>query len=825
MIIRMAWRLLWREARSGELTLIFMALLLAVTSTTAIALFSSRLELAMQHRSSELLGADVRLHSTTEPEPEWQQNAQTLGLNSARTLSFPSVALFGDEMSLAAIKAVDEHYPLRSVLRVTTVAGAEPQQMNHGPARGEAWVEPRLLALLGAKLGDQVEVGSLTLTLSGEIAEESDRGGNFYSLSPRLMMHWDDIAGSGLTGLGARLNYRLLITGEASAIERWQQSQPLAVNQRFESLDDGNQAVARNLNRARQYLGIAALLAVVLASVAVAISAQRYASRHFDISALMRTFGLQQNQVWGIYASQLLLLGLVATLAGLLLALGLQALLLQLLQGLVPDDLPAAPVTAWLLGMSSGLLTLLGFALPYLMPLSRVAPLRVLRRDLAPVPLAGWLITSLALAALTLLLWLFTGDALISVGTLLGGGLLLLLMLALLLLAIRALRHLLAGRALPLSLRFAWLHISRHSRQSAGQILAFSLTMMVMLVIAALRNDLLADWQANLPEKAPNVFAINIQPYQQQAFAASLADAGLQHEKLYPMVPGRLLRINDVSVQELQVADDPAINRDLALTADDQLPASNRVIAGDWALQQQAGQVSIEQRLAKRLGVGLGDRLTFSAGGVEFSAVVSSLREVDWGAMTPNFYMMFSPDVLAALPASYLTSFYVPTDKQALLTELIRAYPGITMLDMQAVIAQIQGVLQQVTLAIELILVFVLCAAVMVMLASLLAGLSERLREGAIVRTLGGSRGLLRRGQRLEFMLLGAVSALLALAGAELVTWALYRQVLDLPYAGPGWVWLWLPPFAALLLALPGLWLLRRTVNVSPLMVLRGLND
>ena len=825
MIWRMALRLLWREARSGELTLILAALLIAVTSTTAIALFSARLERAMEARSNDLLGADLRLQSTTEPDSAWLTEAQRLGLGVTRTLTFPSVVLAGEEMTLAAVKAVDTGYPLRGVLRVTTAGAVVAEAQRHGPAAGSAWAEPRLLALLGADLGDELELGNIRLQLSGIIAEESDRGGNFYSFSPRLMINWQDLAASGLIATGSRLNWRILVAGDDSALQQWRAFRALQPNQKFESLQDSNQALANTLDKARRYLGIAALLAVVLASVAVAISARRYAARHFDISALLRTFGLAQRQVWAIFTLQLVLLGIAGTLAGLLLAAGLQTLLLHVLGDLVPANLPPAPLSAWWLGASSGLLTLLGFALPYLLPLARVTPLRVLRRDLQPVPLAGWLITSLALAVLTLLLWLFTGDLLLTLG-MMGGGILIVLMLLLLHGLIRLARRWLAQRDLPLSVRFAWQHISRNSQQSAGQILAFALTLMVMLVIAGLRNDLLADWQASLPADAPNVFAINIQPYEVDDFRTSLDDAGLPHGKLYPMVPGRLLTINGQSVQERQVADDPAINRDLALTADTELPASNTITEGDWqALVSGRQQLSIEERLARRLGVKMGDTLGFSAGGMEFQAVVSSIRSVDWSAMTPNFYMMFSPDVLAALPASYLTSFYVPPAQQAQLTALIRAYPGITLLDMQAVLAQIQGVLQQVTLAVELILLFVLAAAVLVMLSSLVAALPERLREGAIIRTLGGNTALLRRGQLVEFALLGTMAALLALAGADVVCRVLYSGLLNIPYSGQGLAWLWLPLLSALLLALPGMWLLRRTVHAAPLRVLRDLTD
>ncbi|UTW47883.1 ABC transporter permease [Bacterioplanoides sp. SCSIO 12839] len=831
MPIRLALRLLAREARSGELTLILVALLIAVTSTTAISLFSARLDLAMQSRSNDLLGADLRLKSTSLINDEWRLQAQQQGVKTARTLTFPSVVLKGDEMSLAAIKAVDEGYPLRGRLLISDQVyqqTASHTLATQGPQPGEVWVEPRLLALLQAEVGDTLELGEGEYRISAVILEESDRGGNFYTLSPRVMIHWQDVENSSLLGPGSRLQYRLLLKGDGEVLQQLRNGWPLEANQSFESLQDSNQAMSNALDRARRYLGLAALLAVVLASVAVAICAQRYAQRHYDISALMRTFGLQQRQVYQVYAWQLVILALLATVVGSSLAASLQQGLIQLLQGILPEHLPSAPLSAWLLGASSGVLTLFGFALPYILPLSRVAPLRVLRRDITPVPLSGWLITLLALAALTLLLWFFTQDLPLTLGMMMGGGIVVLLLLALLHGAIALLRKPLSQTSLPLVLRFAWQHLSRNSRQTAGQVLAFSLTLLVMVVIGVVRNDLLADWQASLPDDAPNVFAINIQPYEKDAFYQQVEAAGYRTERLYTMVPGRLLKINDQDVQNLDIAADPAINRDLALTSDRQLPDSNRIVAGDWqAINNAENQVSVEEKLAERLGVGLGDRLFFRAGGVDFQATISSIREVDWGSLSPNFYMMFSPDVLDQLPGSYLTSFYVPPEQQQQLTQLIRDFPTVTLLDMQIVLGQIQTLLMQVSLAVELILTFVLIAAALVMIATLIASLNERLREGAILRTLGASRVVIRKAQTAEFSLLALTSALLALLGGEVIVFGLYQYLLNIPYQGVfqglGRAWLWLPPATVVMLVLVGRFLMRAAVNVAPLTVLREL--
>lgn len=820
--LKLASRLLWREARSGELTLILLALLIAVTSATGIALFSARLELALSQNASNWLGGDLRIESSAAFTPEELTGVKASGAQLAQTLTFPSVVLHEDQMTLAAIKAVDDGYPLASRLSVLDVKTQQPLMRSQGPEPGTAWAEPRLMALLGVELGDQVQLGSKSYRLTQQILEESDRGGGFYTLSPRLMVHWEDIQGSPLLGPGSRLKYRLLIAGEAEAVERIATDWQVTSKQRIQTPESGNQTLESSLSRARQYLALGSLLAVVLAGVAIAISARRYTERHFDISALMRTFGLARRQVLALYLFQLLILALLGALSGALLALVLEQSVIGLLADFLPDELPPAPVAAWALGTSTGLVCLLGFGLPYLLPLSSVTPLRVLRRDLSPVPLAGWVISAAAIAVLALLLWLFTQDWQLTLWVMGAGSVLILVLLGLLALMISQLRKALANRSLPIQWRFAWQHLSRDSRRTAGQILAISLTLQVMLVVAMLRNDLLEDWQASLPPDSPNVFALNIQSHEQQGFAASLDQRGFLSASFYPVVPGRLLSINGQSIKALGLDSIGAIDRDLALTSDPRLPESNRLVAGDWSLINDAeGQLSLEVELAERLGVGLGDTLGFRAAGQEFEATVSSLREVDWASMSPNFFMMFSEDVMQALPNSYITSFHVPEGKQTELTRLIRDYPSVNVLDMHLLLEQLQTVLLQITLAVELILAVVLVSAVLVVASALFATLDERVREGALIRTLGASRRLVSRSQFNEFALLGLMAAVLALLAAEAIGFGLYEFVLNIPYQTLGYAWLWLPLVSSLFFACLGRLLLARTTSTPPIRILR----
>lgn len=820
--LKLSWRLLGREARSGELTLILLSLVLAITVSTAIALFSQRLDLAMQANANDMLGADLRV-SSSSPLPEvWQITATQLALTQARTMSFPSVVLAGDEMTLAAVKAVDDGYPLRGELLVRA-AGQQPASLRAGgPKSGEVWVEQRLLSLLNIDIGAAIEVGANTLKVTGVIEKESDRGGNFYTLSPRAMVHWDDVAGSALLGPGSRVDYRLLLSGEASQLASFRAQIALDAHQSFESLDDGNQAMSQSLARAQRYLGLAAILAVVLASVAVAISARRYSERHFNVSALMRTFGLQRLSVLRIFLWQLVIIAAVATVMGAIAAFGVQQGLISILANLIPEGLPQAKGSAWVIGLSTGVICLLGFGLPHLLSLSSISPLRVLRRDLIPVPMSGWVLYGLALLTLTFLLWILSGDASLSIGIMAGGSITLLMLLTLLKGTLALVGRWLRNRELSLSLRFAWQHLSRNQTATAGQLLAFALTLMVMLVIGVLRTDLLGDWQKSLPADAPNVFAMNIQPYEQEAFVQGLSDSSIVSQTLYPMVPMRLVKINGVAVSDLPVAEDRAINRDLISSQADVLPENNEIVAGQWAVSRdQTGQVSVEEKLATRLGVQLGDVLTFRAGGVNVSAQISSLRRVDWASMTPNFYMMLSADLIAQLPSSYMTSFYLNNENRAQLTTLVRQFPGITFLDTRFLLSQVQTMLQRLTLAIELILAFVLVGAILVMLSVLMTSTRERFTQGAILRTLGATRLKIRQSQWIEFTLVGGLSALLALLGGELICAGLYLGLFDIPYRSLGWAWLWLPPATIVGLMIPGSWMLRRVVSVPPLQVLR----
>jgi len=826
----LALRSLGRDARCTELRVLFFALLVAVASSTAIGYFSTRLSAAMLLRATEFLGADAVLDGTTAASPQQIEAGLALGLEHVSMVEFSSVIAGEAGIQLASVKSVSDGHPLRGQLK-SSAALYGKETAGGQPSPGEAWGEARLFVALGLSPGDVIEVGSKKLKLTRVLTYEPDSAGDFYSFNPHLLMHMDDLAATGIIQPGSRVRYRELWRGAPQALAKWrEQVQPtLAPSQRIQGAKDGNRQIGGALSRAQNYLNLASLAAVLLAAVAVALSAARFAARRLDASALLRCLGLSRRETLMLFALQLFFLGLCAALAGALLGWLGQLGLFALLHGLLPPEVPAGGVVPALAGMATGLIALTGFALSPLLGLWRVPPLRVLRRDLLPLPPAAWLSYGAALLALLLIMWRLSLDLKLTL-SLLGGGLLAALLLGgALTLLLRGLRRLLASAALPWRLGLG--QLLRHPLAACGQALAFGLILLAMALIVLLRSELLDNWQAQLPKDAPNLFALNIVPEQRDDFAAALNELSAQAAPLYPVVPGRLVAINGEPVAALLKKDARdsegrrATRRDLALTWSKELPDSNRLTAGSWWDDTPAGElprVSVESKLAASLHLKLGDLLRVNIGGDEREARVSSLREVQWDNFKPNFYLLFEPGSLSGLPVTYMTSFYLPAQQDKALVELSRRFPAVTLIQVDALLSQLRDILAQVSLAVEYVLLFVLAAAIAVLFAGLAATLDERLRQGALLRALGAQRALLLRARRSEFALLGMASGLLAALGCELTSFALYRYAFDLPWQPHPWL-LALPALGALLIATLGLVGTRRALSQSPLTVLREL--
>lgn len=824
-LLSLALRQLLRDARAGELRVLFFAVLVAVAASTAIGYFGARLNGAMVLRATEFLGADLVLEGSSPAREEQIRVGNELGLKHAQIVEFSSVIATDNGIQLSSIKAADDAYPLRGQLKSAAQPYGE-EQPGGGPKSGQAWVEPRLLTALDLKVGDDIDVGSKTVKITRVLTYEPDRAGNFYSLTPRVLINLDDLQATGIVQPGSRVSFRELWRGEAPALQSYRDViQPgLEANQRLLDGRDGNQQIGGALGKAERYLNMASLVAVLLAGVAVALSATRFANRRFDASALLRCLGLSRRETLWLFSLQLAMLGLLASVTGALLGWLAQLGLFALLHDLLPTDVPPGGVMPALAGMGTGLVALAGFALPPLAALGRVPPLRVLRRDILPIPASTWTVYGAALLALGLIMWRMSLDLVLTFA-LLGGGVIAALILGgLLLLGLKGLRRGLARASLPWRLGLG--QLLRQPLAAAGQALAFGLILLSMALIALLRGELLDTWQSQLPKDAPNYFALNILPTDKDAFGARLHELQAQAAPIYPVVPGRLISINGEPVQEIVTKDssgDKAVQRDLSLTWAADLPEGNELTAGQWwSAQPPQGVpgVSVEAKVAESLKLKLGDHLVFTVAGVNREAQVTSLRSINWDNFQPNFFMIFQPGTLQDLPTTYLTSFYLAPGHDTQIIELSRSFPAVTILPIDALLEQLRSILAQVTIAIEYVLLFVLAAGMTVLFSGLQSTLDERIRQGALLRALGAERQLLIKARRIEFGLLGATSGLLAAVGAELVSLVLYRYAFDLPWHPHPWLLL-LPVLGAVMVGGAGVFGTRRALNASPLTVLR----
>ncbi|QJQ97155.1 MULTISPECIES: ABC transporter permease [Halomonadaceae] len=832
-----------RDLRAADVRALFVALVLAVAASTMIGFFLDRLERGLERQAGQLLGGDLALEQARPFDPALHQALRDAGLTISEQIGMVSMVSHEEAFQPASLKVVDEHYPLYGQVLVERGEGVE--QVNHGPAPGEVWLAPRLAQLLEIELGTAVQVGQSTLEFAGLVEREPDQQGGFANFNPRLMMHRADVEATGLVQPGSRIEFGLLARGSPEAVDaalpRVRQLAAEGVEVRDVRRD--RPQLGNALSRAEQYLSLAGLAAVLLAGVAVAMATRRYVDRHLDTAALLRCFGATQRQLTRLFALQLLWLALAASLLGALLGLAGQAGLLWLLTAFLPMELPPPGPLPLLLGVLTALAVLVGFAGPTLLRLKRVSALKVLRRELDPLPASAWLVVGVASLVFGGLLWLYSGDPGLAFGLLVGGlvmlvvlwglGWLLLSLVLRLASRIPVARGERAGQTLTQAVRLGARQLARRRRASLGQLLAFSVTFAAMAMIALVRGDLLTTWQAQLPEDTPNYFAINIQPAERDAFVDTLDGAADELTTLYPMVRGRITAINDQSPREAVPADargDGSLRRELNLTWQAELPEGNRLVAGEWfdalpEFEQGRVPISVEDGLAERLGLSLGDTMTFTIGGEEIVGELASLRGLDWDSFRPNFFVVFPPDVLEHFGHSYITAFHLDRDRGDVTRQLVTEFPGVSLINIEAILGQVRELLTQVTRAVEFVLGFVLLAGVSVLYAALTASRPMRAHESGLLRVFGAGDRLISRVQGAEFALLGFTSGLMGALLAELAAAGIYIGWLDLAPRIHWGLWLTLPLGGALAIGVIGHVLSRSVRRQTPMQSLGLLGE
>ena len=788
-----------RDWRAGELRFLLIALVVAVAALSSVGFFVDRMRSALARDANQLLGADLLIRADQPIEPAWLAEAGARGLRVAQTTVFPSMASSGTGEAgvtqLASVKAVTPGYPLRGSVKLRQ--GEADGVTRETPAPGTVWVDANLLLAHKLQPGGELRLGERSFRVAQVISVEPDRGAAFMNFAPRVMLAQADLDSTGLIQYGSRVTYRLLLAGEPAqvkAYQKWVEQRIDGANAkgvRLESLESGRPEMRATLDRAEQFLALVGLLSAMLAAVAIAMAARRFMLRHLDACAMLRCLGLTQGQVTWMYVIEFLAVGLAGSALGVLVGFAAHFVLLAWLGSLVGADLPAPGFLPALQGLATGMLLLLGFALAPILQLRDVPHNRVIRREQTPPQPMTLATYALGLVSFVALLLWQAGD--LKLGALTAGGFLGGFALFALVgwLALKSLR-LVRGAFDNPGWRFAVTALQRRPGATVVQVVALSLGLMALLLLTVVRGDLVQAWQQATPPDAPNQFALNIQPEQKAPLAAMLAGNGIAQPMLYPMIRGRLVQINDAPVTGETFIEDRAkrlVDREFNLSTMTTLPPQNQVVAGKW-LDDRKPEASVEVGLGRTLNLKLGDRLRFDIGGQLVEAPITSLRELEWGSMRVNFFVILNPALMADMPQTFITAFRLPPEKSALVNDLVRDFPNLTVVDIGSVVRQVQGVIDQVVRAVEFLFLFTLASGVLVLYAALVGSQDERIREAGLLRALGATRRQLSTAQWIEFALVGGLAGLLAATGAAVTGWVLAEQVFNFEWRFSGMVWL-----------------------------------
>ncbi len=827
-------RLLWRDWRGGELALLIVALVTAVATVTTIALFADRLDKSLLSESAAFLGADRAVAGSRRIGEEWRRKASDMGLAQAETLSFSTVVFASaDEQArgqLVSVKAVTPSYPLKGKIHTAPAPFQPGQPTAKIPEPGELWLDSRLFPALSVALGDRLSVGRAELEITGVVTSEPDRAGGVFNLGPRLMMNFADISETEVVRPGSRIFYRLLLSGSDEKLEAYREAiaQPLAQGFRWRDVRDDNAGIAEALDRAESFLLLGGLLGVILAGVAIALVALRYAQRHYDNVAVLKTLGQTPQRVALLYLSNIGLLGMISTALGLLAGLGLHYVLIAAFREFIAVELPAAGWEPYLLSFVTGLICLLSFAAPPLLKLKDVSPLRVIRRDFDDKRIATG-ITYLAggLGSLLLLIW-YSGSPVLAGIVLLGVGVAVAVLLALSWLLLRGGRFL--GMQAGSAWRLALAALSRRGRSNSVQMVAFGIALLPLVLLTLVRTGLLDEWQSQLPPQAANHFLINIAPHEVSDVQAMLAARAIRSENIYPMIRGRISTIGGQPVLAREAErvggvtqGGPPIDSERNFSWSAQLPEDNVLTAGTWWTNPQPDRplVSIESYVAEVLDAKVGETMSFQIADQTIEAEIANIRKVDWTNFRPNFYLLFSPGVLDDLPGSWMTSFRLEPQDKLFLNDFLRRFPTVTVIEIDAVIARVRDIVEKVSRAIELILVLVLVSGAIVLVSGVRVSMQERYREYAVLRTLGGNRRLVLSALAIEFCTLGVFAGILALIGAEIAFYGLKTQVFQLSFSPSFGAWLLVPLIGMVIIGLIGMLSSWRVIRIPPMAALR----
>lgn len=789
-----------REWRSGELTLLFIALVIAVACVSAMNNFTNSVQNQLEQGAVDMLGADAVLTSNTAIDLRWKQKANELGITMVNTLSFLSMVEGNQQLQLSQIKAISSPYPLRGKVNIATHLGdAQGVSQTNAPEEGSVWLNPRLFPLLSTDIGKKITIGAGVFKVSGVIIEEPGQIGDWFTLAPSIIMNINDVEKTKIIQPGSVLTYTLLMNGSKDQLHEMHQflNDKLIGQQQWRDSKNNNISLTNTINRTLSYLNFGTLMSLVLAGVAISMASLRYCQRHLKQVALLRSFGATQAQIIRLYLSSIALLGIIACLIGALIGYSLHPLLVKWLEGLLPNTQQQFDLGPFVLSVVSGMLLLLCFSVGNIWQLRKISAMSLFRQEHLIWKNSAYVTYGLALLLLGILAYYYTQSFKLTL-TVLGGCL---VFVGAALVGLRLLFGTFTSAKLriPLNWRFGFNNIARNFEDSALQVIGIGLALACILSLILLKNNLISDWKNKLPAESANYFIFNVEPDQTPALNTLLEKNGVKIQRFYPVLRGRLTAINHESVIKLfseEIKNINALQRELNLSWSKQLPDDNSIIKGTWMVSDpDKAWVSVELGVAERLKLKLGDILGFTISDKVINVQVSSIRKVDWGSLNPNFFMLLKPGLLDDLPKTMITSFYLPPDKQKLLIDVTRTYPNVSLIDIASTINKVQSILSSAANAITFISFFALLAGLIIVMLAILSLSGSKQQETQVLKILGMRRITLLWIRSSEAFLIGLYSGFLAILSAVLINVYLASSILESHFTIP-WILFVLVPLS-----------------------------
>ncbi|MGI2910367.1 ABC transporter permease [Vibrio alginolyticus] len=782
------------EIRQGNLWPISVALILVIASIFALSALAERMEQVIVKQGKDALTADA-VFVSANPIPDTLL-ASTESLDRSTMTRFATMAFSDNGMQLISVRAVDDNYPLMGELVLENNPAGRVKE-------NQLWLDERIMTQLSVKSGDSVTIGDAEFTVSGAVLMEPGLSFNPFQQMPSAYIHQSDVDKTGAIQVGSRVQYRLFLQADDKTLKSLQDDTRLSPSDRWRTQDTASRS-NEVFERTTQYLSLTVTIVIIMAATTLVLTCQNYVNSRTQTIAMLKSLGASRRWIEKWLFIQVTILLISASVVGLLLGSGLEYLLRIPLKDLLPDPLPSYGVTPFLVAfISAVLITVPALGIP-LLGLIKTPALEVLQQGKAQ---RSWKRMLLVLVPVVPLLLLYADNTLVWI-VLTGIAVLFVVLAAVSVILTKLFARVSTHPAMKLALS----RINRTPVTSGLQFGALALSLMLLSIIWLVRSDILADWERTLPADAPNVFALNIGDYELDNYLETLDKNGVTRSQAYPIIRGRLTEINGQNVKEIDYEGEgsDAIRRELNLTWGDTLPEYNDVLSGEWT---NKGSVSVEADVANDLGIKLGDTLRFVINSQNYDAVVDTIRYVEWRDMKPNFYFIFSSDVMANLPGSYLISYRIEEGNEALLTSMSRAHPTVSVLDIRTMGEKIQALIQQIVSAITILALLGVVAGLLLIFTLLRLSLSQRQQEIRLYRTLGSSKKRINTTLWAEYGIMALIASGVAVFAAEVCVAAVMTYGFDLNAQIHPELWIALPLATFVTLALVVMSLLKRLLT------------